>query len=451
MYSLWTFCDHGYAIHGFTADNVSKEYDAYFEAQIEHPRHGNYIRSYVPAGSSRSSTLHTNSTSVPELTLDLEITWLEADNGNDLVRRFEMQAPAISCPDDNTYPAQSVYFLPPGASDPNEAQSPEELNDMPFWRIEGPTRYETAEDNAYNTFPDGAQTILIANGDVAADQLSGAPLGRALRAPILLQPSSYENELHPSIVRAVENLGARQVVILGGNAAVSRGTQDLLERSGLRVARIAGTTRYETAVSIAWELISASGAFASGVSLADGGNFTDAITAAGASDEDPLLLTYGAESNQLPAEVLEFLQHFESTIENVRAVGRAAANVSEQAATAAIAESEVIVRARPFETSIATAQANLAENGGMVQRILVASADEFPDALSAGVSVDSTSGDILIVASDSDMDNMQALIDFLKLYGNPDAQVVAVGGTSAVSDALATAIADNVAASAPSS
>lgn len=584
LYSVETYCtDSDYATIRYEANNASAQYDSYFNATVHDVYSDIGRRNFIAAGDTVDSSISMNTTNIPPLLIDLEITWIGADDGNDLVQNFELESAGIDCPDNNKYPGDSIYSIPPGASEPIDGPAARELPELPsnisadifgecvrkdngevdesaniliaasilnqsgqnaefkliplseestfsesewtalptkdnvdntvifvdsgatsypaqevgilyrpvgstdpthahiepipgvsacknpeglmgedgnplavgdgqnYERTFGLSRFETAEQIAYTTFPDGANTVIIASSDVAADQLSGSPLARALEAPILVQPSSAEYDIiHPAVEQAIHELGAEEAILLGGEVAVSQNTQDLLVQMGLQVRRIDGATRYETAVAIAEELTAVTGNAPSGASQADGGNFADAITAAGASGNDPVLLTYGPEQSQLPTEVYDYLVEHESTIDNIRAVGEAAANVMGQASAAATANGEAIVNATPFETSIDVAAANLAQKGGQIQRIFVASADQFPDGLSAGVSIDVSSGDMLVVASDSDLDNMHALQDFLSIYGNPDASVHVIGGTAAVSDILASTIANTVASTAPS-
>ncbi|MGN6524547.1 MAG: cell wall-binding repeat-containing protein, partial [Actinomycetes bacterium] len=59
---------------------------------------------------------------------------------------------------------------------------------VPLTRVAGDDRWETAAQIAAATYPNGAETVLLANGDRGsfADALSASYLAGALHAPILL-------------------------------------------------------------------------------------------------------------------------------------------------------------------------------------------------------------------------------------------------------------------------
>ncbi len=169
--------------------------------------------------------------------------------------------------------------------------------EVAYKTIAGKTRIETAVDIAWEAFPDGLdpegpRTILLATGDNWPDALGGTALAGVLDAPILL---THTNVVPKVVLDAIVDLGAENVTILGGLAAVSTQVEaDLaVELGDEGVDRIAGRDRYETADLIAKRVIETADEDFLGYGLvATGGNFPDAIAAAplAAAHGVPLLL-----------------------------------------------------------------------------------------------------------------------------------------------------------------
>ncbi|HUG83622.1 MAG TPA: cell wall-binding repeat-containing protein [Euzebya sp.] len=98
------------------------------------------------------------------------------------------------------------------------------------------------------TFPEGTEVeeVLLATEETFADALaSGALQGDS---PLLLTPSDV---LRADVAREIDRMGARRVTILGGTAALDESVEESLTEVGLEVTRLAGDTRFETAVAIA--------------------------------------------------------------------------------------------------------------------------------------------------------------------------------------------------------
>ena len=121
-------------------------------------------------------------------------------------------------------------------------------------RVAGETRVDTAIAASVAGFRDAsrrvdaASTAILARADDFPDALAGGALAVAENAPLLLTdrdrlPTAVESELR--------RLGVEDVIILGGEQAVSAAVADRLDELGLRVERIAGDDRFATAAAIA--------------------------------------------------------------------------------------------------------------------------------------------------------------------------------------------------------
>lgn len=166
-------------------------------------------------------------------------------------------------------------------------------------RISGETRFETAV-NVSKKGWDKSSTVVLANSHNFADALSGVPLASALNAPVLL---TRTDKLESATIKEIDRLGAKNVVILGGEQAISANVEKTLSQKGISVNRLAGETRYQTAGLIAKEL----GRQTTGVNKAvvvSGENFVDAMSVASfaAQNKMPIFLT---RKDSLSEEVRE--------------------------------------------------------------------------------------------------------------------------------------------------
>jgi len=125
-------------------------------------------------------------------------------------------------------------------------------------RISGADRYETAAEVLEET-----DAVLTANGDTMPsvaflasgtnfpDALALGPISYWQKAPILL---TNPTELSDDTASALAMYGIADVIIAGGNSAVSAGVQGEVSDLGIpsnRILRVSGADRYETAKEIA--------------------------------------------------------------------------------------------------------------------------------------------------------------------------------------------------------
>ncbi|MGD6990954.1 cell wall-binding repeat-containing protein [Sutcliffiella horikoshii] len=151
-------------------------------------------------------------------------------------------------------------------------------------RLSGKSRFETAVEISMTGWYE-ADTVVLANGLNFPDALAGGPLAYAIDAPILL---TRPETLHAATQEEILRLGARKVVILGGKAAVSEKVENQLKALDIKIDRINGADRYETAKKIADRL----GSQHDEVVVVSGKNFPDALSIApyAALNELPILL-----------------------------------------------------------------------------------------------------------------------------------------------------------------
>ncbi len=114
-------------------------------------------------------------------------------------------------------------------------------------RYQGDTMFTTAVAESKAAYPDGSDTaILVGPGDAWIDALSGSGLAGAL-GPILF---TQLNSLDGDTAAELERLGARNVVILGGTAAVGAEVETQLRAAGKTVTRLGGADCFGTQMAI---------------------------------------------------------------------------------------------------------------------------------------------------------------------------------------------------------
>jgi parallel beta-helix repeat protein len=142
----------------------------------------------------------------------------------------------------------------------------------------------------------GSKEVFISRGDLEVDSCAAAAYAHALGVPILL---TYPKELHPQTEAALEQLGTQNVVILGGNDAVSEEVENNLPG----VTRIGGENRYDTAVKLAEALMSTKNVDT--IVITDGENPDVTSVMVAVHYDAPIVYTKG---NELPPETKAFLE-----------------------------------------------------------------------------------------------------------------------------------------------
>lgn len=117
-------------------------------------------------------------------------------------------------------------------------------------RIAGHDRFETAvklgeQVRANST---NKKEIILVNGFNNIDALTAGSLASKLNIPILLTQSDQLNEITG---KAIKDWGIEKVTIIGGKTQVSETIKETLQNEGLKVDRLAGRTRVDTALEVA--------------------------------------------------------------------------------------------------------------------------------------------------------------------------------------------------------
>lgn len=312
--------------------------------------------------------------------------------------------------------------------------------DVTTSRIEGPDRITTAVEVArQRTGGDGtSSTVLLARADDVADALAGGGLSHALGgAPVLLTDGA---RLSTPTARALAELGATRVVVLGGAGAISAAVVQELDQA-YDVQRLAGADRYATAAQVAREMSRLTGTPGtvgglSTVLVASGTAPADALSAgalAGAAGV-PVLLVEPERVGPTTAQLLTELQP-----DQVLVLG------GEQAVPAAVEQeltrllgSAPLRLAGPDRQSTAVAIADFAVAAGALGVDQVVLSAGGADALTGGALAGSVRAPALLTRGPDDLGAPAR--DWVVRHCAALSRVHVVGGEAAVSPGVLSAV-----------
>lgn len=320
------------------------------------------------------------------------------------------------------------------------------IQDTTTSRLQGDDRYGTAAAAATDTFPDGAASVVLATGEAFADALAANGLAGALDAPILLTTT----DALPAVTEsALTTLAPTTVYVMGGTAAVSQAVED--ELADYEVIRVEGQDRFETAAAAGAAIADTDdgvpattddglGSTSDGLTavLANGFDFPDAVSGGpiAFAGRLPVLLTNTTDTPEATTTALEALG-----IEHVLLIGGTAV-ISDAVKTeleSAGYTTERLAGTDRWRTNVAVNDYAAEEFGFGGATVYLATGRQFPDSL-AGGPVAGTNTAPLVLTEPTSLPAPTR--DYLVANANAIDDIVALGGTAAVTDATLTAAAD---------
>ena len=180
-------------------------------------------------------------------------------------------------------------------------------------RVEGDDRIETSIEASEILYPNGTNTVVLANAERFSDVLTANPFAVQEKASALL---TYKDKLPEKTLKEIERLGAKKIYVSGGYEAVSKKVVDSLAAKGYEIYRFDGLDRYDTARKIAIKIREKGNKEV--VELASGENYPDALcmTSMAVKDNAPILLT---KKDSIPKYTKQALAEWD--IENVKIGG----------------------------------------------------------------------------------------------------------------------------------
>lgn len=295
-------------------------------------------------------------------------------------------------------------------------------------RLQGAGRVDTAAAVARAAFPDGTREAVLAVASAFPDALSGGPLAAALGGPLLLTAADGV----PQVTRSVlADLGVQRVTLLGGPAVIGAEVVADLAEDGITANRVAGDSRFDTSAAIArrmQDLVEGEpGLRADRAFITAAGSFADALVAAGPGGilGMPILLSERDRLHPATARAL-------ADVSEVVLVGgdvRLGPGLVDD-----LQDLGVEVTRLAGSSRFATASAVndwLVDEIALSDRLVVATGDDFPDALAGGPLAAALRAPLMIVpdvAIDADPDAATFFADLA-----PRSRVTVLGGLQVLS------------------
>jgi len=186
------------------------------------------------------------------------------------------------------------------------------------YRIAGANRYQTAYEIALRSYGE-TDTVIIVRGDSVdgipqvVDGLTASGLAGVENAPILL---TGQNVLHKDTKEALLSLSPDRAIIVGGNSAVGESVEEEIKGMNIKVDRVRGADRYDTAAQVALAMNSAKERTAI---IADGYAEVDSLVAGPLAHLGYPILLVDNSRGRIPSSTLQALTDL--NIEKVWIVG----------------------------------------------------------------------------------------------------------------------------------
>lgn len=252
-------------------------------------------------------------------------------------------------------------------------------------RISGVDREQTAIEVSKKMFKDGTNKVVLANKNNYSDVLTAAPFAKANNASLLYISS---NSISKEVMSEIARLKAKEITIIGGEKSVNEGLKKELEKRNFKVERLSGADRYKTSAQIAAKLIDGK---TTTLEIASGENYADALSLNNAAEKDkaPILLV---RVNAIDKSVEDVIKSSKASLINI-AGGEKSVSENTKANIKKISNATVnrMGGADRYETSIL-----LAKYSGAKEVVVVASGENFADALVAAPFSAKQNGAILL-------------------------------------------------------
>lgn len=270
-------------------------------------------------------------------------------------------------------------------------------------RVYGSGRVETSVAISKASFPE-AEKAIIASDSGYADALSGGPLSIQINGPILLSSTSVKD----SVSRELKRLKVKEVIILGGTKAVSQKVENVL-KNDYTVTRLSGDNRYETGKEINEYQNSLDKSTRTRLGYATGMGYADALVAGPYIGKEGSLLLHNPA---LALENPDMVFGGEKALPKVKNAKKRFSGLNRYDTAVKIAESYRLTG--PYTPG---------------QTVIIASGQNYPDALAAAPLVNAYRSVLLLTNTDSLAPETQEYLESPSVKN-----IFILGGTNAVSD-----------------
>jgi len=305
-------------------------------------------------------------------------------------------------------------------------------------RLAGADRVATAVDSSKRLFPGAgsAPTVVISSSSSFTDAAGGARLAAELGGPLLLTPGDLLDASVAAEVQRVLSAGGN-VVVVGGDKAVSKGVVDALQRIAPdRVERVSGDDRYASAVALAERLTKVGGSSSTApIYLVTGKDHPDALVVVALARRTGGVVVL-SDGDRLPAVTRAYLVANDPTGARTVPVGGAAAKAAatldgdagRRAAAAAVVGTDRYDTARLVAERFAALDTR---DGARTTVVGLATGKDWPDALVGSTAMGSLVGPLLLNQG-ADLDSATAKALTALSGGSRPTTFLVFGGEKAV-------------------
>lgn len=287
-------------------------------------------------------------------------------------------------------------------------------------RLSGSNRETTAIDVATKVF-EKAETVVLVNGYKSADALSATPLAKAYNAPIL--SVGAVDEPTAALTKALKDLGAKKVVVVGGEGAVTKALATKLAET-YTVERIEGKDRYATNVNVAKKVMELKDSKEAFVVNGSDASYADALSIASiaASKGAPLVFTNGKTVSEEAKALVKGLE-----VTAIGGTGVVSADVL------AAVDATRVGGADRFATNLEVLKAY--KDVIKLDNVFVAYGLNFADALVASAAAAKTDAPV-VLADKTNTKFTKGATDYIEANKAAIKNVYLVGGTGVISDSV---------------
>ncbi|MBQ2581389.1 MAG: cell wall-binding repeat-containing protein, partial [Ruminococcus sp.] len=214
-----------------------------------------------------------------------------------------------------------------------------------------------------------------------ADALAGVPLAKSLNAPILL---ATDKSLPRETTNALEKLGTKNVIILGGYGAIGEQVEKTLNNQGITTERYEGKSRFGTAAAIAEKLSKKP----TSVFFVYYNDFPDALSASTVAAIKNAPIIYLTTKGDIHPDTAAYLEKLKKagSVKNAYIIGGTGViddNMKDKVGTALGVTPKRLAGANRYETCVEVNK--YFKNSLSGTSLCLATGADYPDALAGGV------------------------------------------------------------------
>lgn len=299
-------------------------------------------------------------------------------------------------------------------------------------RLSGSDRYTTAVKISMKGWLN-SDTVVLATGENFPDALCAAPLAKIFNAPILL---TQMNTLNKDTENEIARLGVKKVFIIGGQGVISDSVMNDIKSKNIECVRLSGNNRFDTAIEVAKCISDYS--TVTNLAVTTGDDFADALSISpiAAQKGMPIILV---PKDNLPESVKSYISSKEITKTYIMGGN----DIISDTVAKEFPAFERIEGNDKYLRNIAV----LHKFSGDIKldKIYMATGDNYPDALAGSELASVTSSPIILINNASQQDTQSLIKTNLSELLPNIKEVMILGGEAAVpSSILQTLLSGNV-------